>query len=234
MGEATLEKARGVPRDAIKEAVGSLPDVQSCKLEFDQEGSISAIHVVSTSKRAAKQIVRDIESVLQAQFSISIDHRKISVARLSDKSSPKAAKITRPRLVSINISITGGTGRCCVVLDRDGYEAVGEVAGVVAGGGSLRLIANATFRALEGLVGQEISLDLLDVVRLQASDRSVVMVLANYVSADDVRSLAGCVQFQDSEQTAVVHASLDACNRIIESLPPVERTEYEVTPFEES
>jgi hypothetical protein len=44
-------------------------------------------------------------------------------------------------------------------------------------------------------------------------------------------SLAGCVQFEDNEQQATVHAALDACNRIVEMLPAIVHTEYEVNPF---
>ena len=118
-------------------------------------------------------------------------------------------------------------------MERGGVEVVGEVVGVAVGGGTLRLIANATFRALEKLVSEEVTFDLLDVVRLKAGDRDTLLVLANYVSAGDVRNLAGCVQYEDNEQEAVVHATLDACNRIVEMLPQVEQTEYEITPFED-
>jgi len=49
-----------------------------------------------------------------------------------------------------------------------------------------------------------------------------------------VKDLAGCVQFDDDEQEAAALAALDACNRIVEITPQVERTEYEVTPFDET
>ena len=42
--------------------------------------AIREIHVVSSSQRPAKQIVRDIQSVLLARFNRSIDHRVVSVA----------------------------------------------------------------------------------------------------------------------------------------------------------
>ena len=224
---------RGVPEEAIRQAVNALADVESCKIELDEKGSISAIHAVSRSKRP-KQVVRDIESVLKAHFGVEIDHRKISVARLTEKGEPKPTRSPRPRLISVSLTVRGGTGKCEVILERDGFEAAGEATGVIAAGGSLRLIGNATFRAVERLVGRDIAFDLVDVVKLKAASRDTFVVLASYVLGDEVRNLAGCVQCDDNEQQAVVHAALGACNRIVEILPPADRTEYEISPFEES
>ena len=232
-----MTKERGVPQEGIRQAVNELPDVDSCQIEFDRGGGISAIHVLSRTRRSPKQIVRDIESVLQARFGIAIDHRKVSVAKVPATAEPVVdpapARAVRPRLVSVSLSIGGGRGSCAVVLERGGLQVDGEAAGVAMGPGTLRLIANATFRALEKLVSEAIAFDLLDVVRLKAGDRDTLLVLANYVSTGDVRSLAGCVQYEGNEQEAVVHATLDACNRIVEMLPQTEQTEYEISPFED-
>jgi len=215
----------------IRQALISLPDVQSCKVEVEKDHTISAIHVVSMSQRPAKQLVRDIESLLQADFGIGIDHRKISIARITGKPEISRPRVPRPRLSSITFSTEGGKGKCKVVLARDDFETCGECTGVAVGGGGLRLVANATFRAVEMLTGKKIEFELLDVVKLRIANRETVIVLANYVSEGHVMSLAGCVQFDDNEQEATVHAALDACNRIVEVLPAVEHTEYEINPF---
>jgi hypothetical protein len=222
---------RDVSEGSIKQAVISLPDVQSCKVEFGKDRAISAIHVVSRSARPAKQLVRDIESLLQADFGIGVDHRKISIARISERAEPVIPKGPRPKLASITFSTIAGKGECKVVLERDDFSACGQADGVAVGGGSLRLVANATFRAVEQLVGPAAQFELLDVVRMRIANRETVIVIANYVLEGDVVSIAGCVQFDDNEQRATVHAALDACNRIVENLPPVERTEYEINPF---
>jgi hypothetical protein len=200
-------------------------------VEFDKDHVISAIHVVSVSKRPAKQLVRDIESLLQADFGIGVDHRKISIARITEKPETAVPKAPRPRLGSITFSTAGGKGECKVTLTRDDLEVCGECAGVAVGGGSLRLVAKAAFRALEKLTGKEVEFELLDVVRMRIANRETVIVLANYISDGHVMSLAGCVQFEDNEQQATVHAALDACNRIVEMLPAIVHTEYEVNPF---
>ena len=42
------------------------------------------IHVVTTSKRSPKQVVRDVQSLAAAGFGIPIDHRIVSVVQLDD------------------------------------------------------------------------------------------------------------------------------------------------------
>jgi hypothetical protein len=229
-GESGLAQ-RDVSEDSIRRAVVSLPDVQSCKVEFGTDRAISAIHVVSRSRRPAKQLVRDIESLLQADFGIGVDHRKISIARVADMRETILPKGPRPTLESITFSTVGGKGECRVELERDDFRVSGESAGVALGGGGLRLVANATFRAVERLVGKEVEFELLDVVRLRVASRETIVVLANYLSGGEIKNLAGCVQFDDNEQRATVNAALDACNRIVEKLPSVEHTEYEINPF---
>ena len=224
---------RDVPDDRIRRAIASLPDVQSCNVELNPDGTISAIHIVSSTRRSPKQIVRDVESVLLADFDIKIDHRKVSIARVEDRGEPKHERPQRPRLITITSATSGGKGSVEVVLERAGLTVTGEASGVSDGGGGIRLVAHATLRALEKMVGQDASFELLDVVRIRSGERQAVVVLANLVSSSQVRSLAGCVQFDEDERRATALAALDASNRIIEILAQPEQTEYEVTPFPE-
>jgi hypothetical protein len=228
-----LAQQEAVPEERIRQAIAALQDVGSCRVEMGADGGIAAVHIVSRTKRAAKQIVRDVESVLYANFGIRVDHRKVSVARLGAEVGAKVEKAARPRFVSMSISSRGGRGRCEVVLERDGLEVKGEATGTVTGPGRLRLVAKATFGAIEKLVDEDVTFDVLDVMSLRTAERGTVVVLASFVSQRDAKNLAGCVQFTDNEQQAAVLAALDACNRIVETFPQVEHTEYEVSPYEE-
>ena len=228
-----MAQDRGVPEEEIRKAVGLLEDVASCRVEVGPDGGIAAVHIVSRTKRAAKQIVRDVESVLFANFGIRVDHRKISIARVGAEPAKKRGTGVRPRFVGLSISSRGSHGTCQVTLERDGLEVTGEAQGVVTGPGRLRLVASATFQAIEKLVDEEVTFDVVDVMSLRAGDRGTVVVLASFLSQRDAKSLAGCVQFSDNEQQAAVLAALDACNRIVEVSPQVEHTEYEISPYEE-
>jgi hypothetical protein len=61
----------------------SLRDVEGASIQGDGD-SIREIHVLTRSTRPPKQIVRDVQAVLQTRFNRSIDYRVVSVAYLSN------------------------------------------------------------------------------------------------------------------------------------------------------
>ncbi len=192
-----MDHQRGVQDDNLREAILSLPDVRSCSVELMPDGNISAIHIVSSSKRPPKQIVRDVESLLHANFGISIDHRKVSVARVRERKEKHAEPAPRARLASMTVSSTGGMGKAEVALEREGVMVSGEASGVFVGGGSLRLIVEATYNAVGNLVSGPMGFEVHDVVRVSCGEREVLVVLANLALEREVMSLAGCVVVRD-------------------------------------
>jgi hypothetical protein len=225
-----LDHQRGVDDGKLKGAILSLPDVRSCSVELTEDGNISAIHIVSASKRPPKQIVRDVESVLHANFGISVDHRKVSVARVIERKKKTAESAPRARLMTMTVSSTGGMGNVEIVLERDGMSVSGEAGGVFVGGGCLRLIVEATYAAVEKLVSGPVGFEVHDVVRVNCGEREALVVLANLALEREVMSLAGCVLVGDDVNRAAALAALDSCNRLLETLPQAESIEYEINP----
>lgn len=220
---------RGVEDDKLREAISSISGVLTCSVELTPDGGISAIHVTSSSERPPKQIVRDVESILHANFGISIDHRKVSVVKVEpEKMRPEPGP--RARLVSMTVSTTGGMGRAEVVLEREDMAVSGEASGVFVGGGCLRLIIEATYNAVEKLVAGSVGFEVQDVVRVRCGEREALVVLTNLAVERDVRCLAGCVIAGDDLHRAAALAALDSCNRLLEKLPQVEHIEYEINP----
>jgi hypothetical protein len=228
-----LDYQRGGQDDKLKEAILSLPDVRSCSVQLTPQGDISAIHITSSAKRLAKQIVRDVESVLHANFGISVDHRKISVAKVREREDVHEERAPRARLVSTTLSTTGGMGRVEIVLEREGLVVSGTAEGVAVAGGSLRLVAEATYNAVERLVSGEIGFEVHDVVRVKCGEREALLVLTCLATEREVMNLAGCVIVRDDAHMAAALAALDSCNRLLETLPPVEHVEYEINPSDE-
>ena len=68
-------------------AIRRLRDVEDVMIQTEGE-EIREIHVVSNSRRPAKQIVRDIQSLLVTSFQRKIDHRVVSVAFTSTPAEP--------------------------------------------------------------------------------------------------------------------------------------------------
>lgn len=65
-------------------ALCSIRGVEAARVHLEDD-DVREIHVTSRSTRAAKQIVRDVQSVLAARFHRRIDHRVVSVAYLEDE-----------------------------------------------------------------------------------------------------------------------------------------------------
>ena len=61
----------------IEEAIRSIEGVINVKVVGDEE--IKEIHVLSKPSKSPKLLARDIETLLQARFSLDIDHKKISI-----------------------------------------------------------------------------------------------------------------------------------------------------------
>ncbi len=56
----------------------------------------SEIHIVATSTRSPKQLVRDIQSLASAGFGFAIDHRIVSIVRLEDADVPPSRRSSDP------------------------------------------------------------------------------------------------------------------------------------------
>lgn len=68
----------------------------------------SEIHIVTTSKRSPKQVVRDVQSLAAAGFGIPIDHRIVSVVQLDD--APAAPVETKPSVPPEPTTSSGAPG----------------------------------------------------------------------------------------------------------------------------
>src|ERR1051326_1265272 len=60
-------------------AIRRLRDVDGVSVRADGE-ELTEIHVVTSSRRSPKQIVRDVQAVLRTDLAQTIDHRIVSVA----------------------------------------------------------------------------------------------------------------------------------------------------------
>jgi len=78
--------------DRAEAALRELRDVQGVSLQMEGD-KVSEIHVETRSKRPAKQIVRDVQTILRTRFSRQIDHRVVSVAYTEAPAAPAAAAL---------------------------------------------------------------------------------------------------------------------------------------------
>ena len=62
--------------------IGQIKGVLQSKIELDESGDISGVHVVSGFDREPRHIVRDVESLLKARLGIDVYYKKIGVVQV--------------------------------------------------------------------------------------------------------------------------------------------------------
>lgn len=76
--------------DQLENNIKRIPGVQAATVMGGD--APSEIHIVASSTRSPKQLVRDIQSLASAGFGFSIDHRIVSIVRLEDGGTPEAPR----------------------------------------------------------------------------------------------------------------------------------------------
>src|SRR6476661_6527134 len=83
----------------IEELLGQVRGVLAVRVVTDEQGQIDELHVVGSPGRSAKQMVRDVESLLYVRGGVRIDHRKISLVQIAESAIQPAQ--VRVRLLEI-------------------------------------------------------------------------------------------------------------------------------------
>lgn len=66
---------------ALEDEVKRIADVSAARVVSGPDGTVTEVHVIASTRRNPKQIVRDVESVALAEFGIDIDRRVVSVVQ---------------------------------------------------------------------------------------------------------------------------------------------------------
>lgn len=206
VGEAMLE-------DLIRKVRGVLA-VRVVQNDLNQ---IDEIHAVGSPDRSAKQMVRDIESILYVRGGIRLDHRKISLVQIADKGMPG----TMLRVQLLEVADVAGAQPLAMAVTI----AVGD--GRIQGIGQARpnqdtsaewLVAQAAANALDQLIGV---LGQLHVENLQRQSFGALQVYLAHLTLtvdDGIETLLGVSVVRDDEPSAVARAVLDAVNRRLQRL----------------
>lgn len=220
----------------VEQLLVGISGVQSLKLVPDGHGGIEEVHVLSSDELSPKQVVRNIESALLAEFGLQIDHRKISVAQVDEPDihpeqaeeelsearpegtedlEPVSAEGTR-RLLLDTLEIerrAGDRTACRVTLHDDEVVYEGEAEGPDFSRSRLNVAARAVLEALNEATMDEISLRLEGVARLEVHERDLVVAVVQGQENRRTICLPGVSVVDDSAEEAAVLACLQATNR---------------------
>lgn len=188
----------------------------------------SAIHVVATKDRNAKQIVRDVQSLTSASLGISIDHRIVSVVQLESQAPVEAPRQTiddpqpvitldRPILENV-IVVTNSAGGWVRVSLRwpEGNLTFGAVMAGARRKVRARAAVSALVKALEpALANKKAKIEIEDVILHQVTNQEAVLVHAIYVERSRSIPIVGSSYVEDDIASAAVKALLKAANRVL-------------------
>lgn len=210
----------------VERLLATLDGVTSVKIVPDGSGGIDEVHVLAGPDLGPKQIVRNIESALLAEFGLQIDHRKISVARVTgpdipstDAPEPEPAPeqaSDRFQLEAFQMERKAGRRAIARVSLIDGDKKFTGVAdGPDFAKSRLEITGVALLRALEEALEGRVTLSLEGVSKVDAAGRSMVVAVVYASAGRKSMSLAGVAKISDSPEEAAIEACLHATNRWI-------------------
>lgn len=195
----------------IESIICRLKDVVAASVVANNEGCIEEIHVLASGARSPKQVVRDIESALMARLGYSVDHKIISVAQVED-AAPRYDH-SRLKFSDVSISIDGCKTEATVRLAKDGVVYSGTSSGTSSPSSQMKLIAEATLRAIQSSALSDAVFTLEDVGEIGIGGRRVAVVLVSTITDRGENVLAGSAVIKQDIWKGVVNATLDAVNR---------------------
>lgn len=71
--------------------ISRITGVLDCKIDLDDSGEVSGIHVVAGMDRDPRHIVRDVEGLLKARLDLDVFYKKIGVVQVLDNAGSPAA-----------------------------------------------------------------------------------------------------------------------------------------------
>ncbi len=190
-----------------------IKDVISARVMFSPDGLIEEVHVLASGGRSAKQLVRDVESALMAQGA-AIDHKKISIAQLSPEPAAEGSG-ERVKIAGYAIALSGRTAEAKVRLDWQGAPSEGTAHGPSTANGRLKVVAEATLRALTQRIHVPSTLFFEDCTVVKIGGRQAATVSIIELDGDTERVLVGSCLLRQDDVESVIKATLDALNRRI-------------------
>jgi hypothetical protein len=245
--------------ERIEDAIRGVESVDGVSVTADN-GTISEIHIETSSTKPEKQIVRDVVSILRTRLQLKVNYRIVSVVRARTSAPPPARLATvhpvsspvpsdgrdsvpgrgadrsvggagdRIRYEGVNLYVAGPTVQAQVELRWGGRAHTGSATGSASRDGADRLVAMATVAAVQDFLEDGIGLGVADVQRLKVGDRDVMVVAVSLIAHRSERLLVGSCTVGRDALQAVVLATLAALNRVAGGLGFRESVEYVLRP----
>jgi hypothetical protein len=214
----------------LEDSLRHIPGVKAASVVTGPDAVPTEVHVLAAPGKAAKQVVRDVQSLALARFDIDIDHRIVSVVQMGDDEvrtvevgpdgAPAAGTeapsppepIVRPAIAAIAVRSGHGETEASVTLAVGDQLFEGSSQGPAGQTHRARLVAAATLDALSELLGQPCEVESAAI--MSTGTREVALsVLTVTVPRTGEQVLTGAAVVRGDEADATVRSVLAALNR---------------------
>lgn len=194
----------------IEELISKVPGVKAVKVVGDS-GNLSEIHVITSSDKSPKQLVRDIETVVLASTGMRLDRKIISIAQV--EGDVKSQKILPYQLTNLKVEpIDERNVRVNVTIEHGEEEFYGEFSGPKTTRNIPKIIGNAVLNALSEIHDFALSFDDIAEVYFVGKKYVLVHITKQYNGIEE--SIIGTAINEGNFERAVAEAVLDAFRRV--------------------
>lgn len=206
-----MNNSKASLQNEIQSLVCKLSDIISCSIVCDESGSIEEIHVLAVAGRNIKQMVRDIQSAINARYNIAVDYKKISIAQINESE----FKESRLKIESIVVRSIDNMIEAAVMLSYDDNTYEGKSIKVKSRSNRAKAVAEATLSALEAYMCISGALYLEGLESFRISDKEVYVSLVGFARNNIEEYFSGSCAISLDEDESAVKAVLAALNRKI-------------------
>jgi hypothetical protein len=218
----------------LEDSLRHIPGVKAASVVTGPDAVPTEVHVLATPGKAAKQVVRDVQSLALARYDIEIDHRIVSVVQMGDDevrtvepevngSSASAGDgqeqenedtdpVVRPAITAIMVRSGHGETQASVTLAIGDQLFEGESKGPAGQSHRSRLVALATLDAVAELLGQPCEVESASIVHTGLREVAL-SVLTVMVPRTGEQVLTGSAAVRGDDADAVARSVLAALNR---------------------
>lgn len=218
-----MDVRKKVTVEEIESLLSCLPGVQRVRVVVNDWGAIEEVHVLTGLGRSPKQIVRDILSALKAQWNITLDRKKVSVAQVQVRDIHLSVRLILAGLEIMTDQLSRQAQvsvRLQKVEDDRAVTYSAKCEAEMHEAGMLMAAARACVKAANLTIEEDNFFTVEDVVSSKIRDRAVILVLVNLITPGRHEDLLGAALVRHEPLEATVRATLDAINRRLEALPP--------------
>nr|WP_230197634.1 hypothetical protein [Thermoanaerobacterium xylanolyticum] len=196
--------------NSMEELINRVQSVISSRV-IAENGQIAEIHVLADTSRNAKQIARDVQSVLMAEFKVDVNYKIISVAQV--ETSGRYYNDERIAFANLTFANNGVNLEATVVLTKGSEMYEGVYKGVNTERNKNRIIVNATLECVSKILPDDHNLILEDVDIYSFAKKRIAIVAVTHATPQGEELLVGSSIVKKDEGEALVKATLDALNR---------------------